>query len=330
MLEGFDFNKNIYIIYGPTVTGKTDLALHLAKKFNGELISADSRQVYKGLDIGSGKLSIEQLNDSTIKRLSNIWIVDGIKIHGFDLVSPGIQFTVADFVKFANTAMIQIINRNKQPIIVGGTAFYIKSILDGIDTLGIPKDLKLRKKLEKLSVQDLYRKLLKVDINRAQKMNESDRANPRRLIRAIEITIYNKKQEIRNKKQAATIYNLKPKTYNLICLSAPNPYLYKRADYWLEERLKKGLIEEVKRLLDKKVDSIWLNNLGLEYRWITRFCLGNISQQQATDRLKGDIHNLIRKQKTWFTKFEKKRIFDISKKNWQEGIEKILQDCTII
>jgi len=125
-------------IYGPTVTGKTNLAIKLAHKFNGELISADSRQVYKRLNIGTGKVSFE----SKIEKHDKYWVVDGVKINGFDSVKPGEQFTAADFVKFANNSIIKIIKLNKLPIIVGGTGFYIKALIEGIDTLGIPANKK--------------------------------------------------------------------------------------------------------------------------------------------------------------------------------------------
>lgn len=305
------------VIYGPTVTGKTDLALHLAQKFNGELISADSRQVYKGLDIGTGKVSFE----SKISKHDKYWLVDGIKIHGFDLANPGQNFTAADFIKFASTKIKQIVKRQKLPIVVGGTGFYIKALIDGIESLGIGRDQKLREKLQKLSVNKLFNQLTKLNKDRAKQMNESDRANPRRLIRAIEIAL--------SKQKATNTYNLKSKTYNLICLSAPNDYLYRRANIWLEKRLKMGLIDEVKQLLDKRIDPIWLDDLGLEYRWISRLCLGKITKEETVSQLIGDIHKFIRRQKTWFKKFEDARIIDISKKSYQVKIDKIISDCTI-
>ena len=143
------------VLYGPTVTGKTNLALQLARKYQGELISADSRQVYKNLDIGTGKIDFE----SKIEKHDGYWIVDGIRVNGFDLVNPGKQFTAADFVKFASTALIRISEVGKQSIVVGGTGFYIKALIDGIGSMGIPADQKLRSKLEKLSPADLFKKL---------------------------------------------------------------------------------------------------------------------------------------------------------------------------
>src|SRR3989344_4979412 len=128
--------RRALIIYGPTATGKTDLALNLAKKFNGELISTDSRQVYKGLDIGTGKVSF----GSKVEKHQGFWVVNGIKIHGFDLVNPDEQFTAADFLKSAVTSVIQITEEKKLPIMVGGSGFYIKTLINGLGSIGIPAD----------------------------------------------------------------------------------------------------------------------------------------------------------------------------------------------
>src|SRR3990167_10582331 len=125
--------KQVLIIYGPTQTGKTDLALQLAKKYNGELISADSRQVYKGLDIGSGKVGFSDV----ISKHHGYWTVNGVRINGFDLADPGQQFSAADFLKLANSSISRITKLKKLPIIVGGTGFYIKALLDGIGSIGI-------------------------------------------------------------------------------------------------------------------------------------------------------------------------------------------------
>ena len=153
------------VIYGPTATGKTALAIDLAKKYDGELISADSRQVYKNLDIGTGKVSFQ----SEVEKHSGYWIVDGIRINGFDLVKPQAPFSSANFIKFASAKALKIAGRKKLPIIVGGTGFYIKAFLEGLGTIGIEADKKLRLKLEKLSVVVLQQKLQKHIINFHQK-----------------------------------------------------------------------------------------------------------------------------------------------------------------
>lgn len=310
------------VIYGPTATGKTDLAIKLAKKLNGELISADSRQVYKGLDIGTGKVSFE----SQVIKGNGYWIVDGVKIHGFDLVDPGEQFTAADFVKFANSSIIQKLAENKLPIIVGGTAFYIKSQLDGIGSSGIGANPKLRQKLEKLSTSQLFQKLLMLDPKRALKMNDSDRKNPRRLVRAIEIASSSLPTSDVSTDTSWHTSEVK-KDCLIIGLTAPNEYLYQKVDKWLDTRMDHGLEKEISALIEKGVNQKWLDNLGLEYRWLSRYLLKKVSKEEAIERLKGDIHNFIRRQKTWFNKFPNIKLFDISSKNWRDKLEKTVEVC---
>lgn len=305
-------------VFGPTATGKTDLAINLAKKFNGELISADSRQVYKNLDIGTGKVSFE----SKAEKHYGYWIVDGVKINGFDLVEPGQDFSVANFLKSTHTSVIQITELGKLPIVVGGTGFYIKSLLEGIGSIGISQNPELRKKLQKLNTEELFQKLLMINRNRAKSMNESDRANPRRLIRAIEIVSHRSPFQSSKLPHRQTGHPTIQHNYLLLGLTAPNQFLYERADKWLETRLKKGLIEEVNSLINQKVNTSWLKNLGLEYRWLTRYVLGEIDYNYAISRLKGDIHSYIRRQKTYFNQFKKIEIFDISKSNWKNELEK--------
>ncbi|MBI2599244.1 tRNA (adenosine(37)-N6)-dimethylallyltransferase MiaA [Candidatus Curtissbacteria bacterium] len=310
------------VIYGPTATGKTNLAIKLAKKFNGELISADSRQVLRGLDIGTGKVSF----DVKVEKHKGFWIVDGIKIRGFDLANPGEPFSVADFLYHTSASMIQITKANKLPIIVGGTGFYIKAFIDGINSIGIPADQKLRSKLEKLSAAELYQNLKELDRKRAELMNQSDRQNPRRLIRAIEIALHNQKQ-VAGKRKQSTRNHLPATNYLLIGLTAPNNFLYSKVDKWLQTRLDRGLIEEVRSLLDQGIDPDWLDNLGLEYRWLTRYLKGQVARDIAVERLKGDIHNFTRRQKTWFKQFKRIKLFDITEKNWQDKLEKTLHVC---
>ncbi len=318
--------KRTLIIFGPTVTGKTSLAIKLAKKLNEEIVSADSRQVYKNLDIGTGKVSF----DSKTEKYNGYWQVDGVKTYGFDIAMPGQAFSVANFIDFASRTIKTIEKQNKIPIIVGGTGFYIKSLLYGIDSIGIAANKRLRKLLEKEKVEDLYKRLEALNQIRAQSMNASDRANPRRLIRAIEIASY--KSTFKNSninyqpfiltKEGPTIYPDKGRTnISIIGLSAPNNYLFKKADNWLDLRIKKGLIEEVDSLLAQNIPAVWLDSLGLEYRWISRYLLNKIDKNIAIERLKGDIHSLIRRQKTYFSQFKDIQIYDITQKNWNQQLE---------
>jgi tRNA dimethylallyltransferase len=162
--------KKVLIICGPTATGKTTLAARLAKKFKGELISADSRQVYKGMDIVTGKDKPQ-----------------GVIIHGLDLVKPDQEFSAAHFVKVASTLINQISKRKKLAIIVGGTGLYLDSLINPPQTLTIKPNWSLRKKLEQKSIHYLQQQLKKLNPSKWRQMNHSDRLNPRRLIRAIEV-----------------------------------------------------------------------------------------------------------------------------------------------
>ena len=300
------------LIYGPTATGKTDLAIKLAKKYNGELISADSRQVYKDLDIGTGKVSF----DSKVEKHSGYWIVDGVKINGFDIAKTGEDFTLYNFLKFAKSTAKKIKAKGKVPIIVGGTGFYVNSFLKGVDLIGVSRNPELRSMLEKHSREELYQKLMVIDKKRAQSMNKSDRLNPRRLIRAIEIAMTNKKSSKNPDYQPLTA------DYLLIGLTAPNSFIFDKVDKWLDKRVRKGLIEEVSALIDKGISPVWLENLGLEYKWITRLVLKKASKTESIKRLKGSIHSFVRRQKTWMNKFDNIKTYNVSKKNWQQKLQK--------
>lgn len=299
------------IVYGPTATGKTALGMSLANKYQGAIISADSRQVYKGLDIGSGKVSF----DDKVEKYRGYWLVNGVKIYGFDLCPPGKGFTAADFINATISSLAKIEHEDKLPIIVGGTGFYVKSLLGGLQSFGIPANENLRADLDKQTKDQLKDQLKKVDKKKFDSMNTSDINNPRRLIRAIEIAL--------DPSNSKGIKPLVTKAH-VIGLTASNSYLYKKSDAWLQTRLDSGLIEEIENLIKKKTSIVWLEGLGLEYRWITRYLTGKLSYGQAINSLIGDTHDLIRRQKSWFKKFEGIKIYDIEDKNYQEKLEKDL------
>ena len=168
-------DKKIIIISGPTASGKTGLALKLVKELGGELISADSRQIYQQMNIVTGK----DLSEDAKLNEEGFYDFDGVKVWGLDLVKPDQNFDVSDFVKYAQEKIKEIQSRSKLPIIVGGTVFWIRSLLNPPETLGMPQDQALRKELSKLNVKELQRELTKVDIDKFSSMNNSDRNNPR-------------------------------------------------------------------------------------------------------------------------------------------------------
>jgi tRNA dimethylallyltransferase len=184
----------LLVICGPTATGKTGLGLHLAKKFDGELVSADSRQVYKGMDIGTGKdlpvnAKWQMTNVKSDEKRIGFYRVSKVRVWGYDLVSPKERFSVADYIRIATTIIKDVWNRGRLPILVGGTGLYIKGVIEGIPTASVPRNESLRKSLGDKGVKDLFEMLARVDPIKAASMNISDRKNPRRLIRAIEVAM---------------------------------------------------------------------------------------------------------------------------------------------
>ncbi|OGG06130.1 tRNA (adenosine(37)-N6)-dimethylallyltransferase MiaA [Candidatus Gottesmanbacteria bacterium RIFCSPHIGHO2_01_FULL_42_12] len=215
-------DKTIFII-GPTATGKTKLGVELAKKFNGEIISADSRQVYKYMDIGTGKDLLEYKD---------------IKYWGIDLCDPDYDFNVSEFRKYAIKAIKDISGRGKVPIIVGGTGFYVRAILKPWETMDIRPDENLRERLESLSITKLQEELKEKDIKKWERMNESDRLNTRRLVRAIETV-----------GKIASSQAPRNDTKNLIIgLTASYDLLYERIDKRVDQRIKNGMAEEKEKL----------------------------------------------------------------------------------
>jgi tRNA dimethylallyltransferase len=312
--------KKILVICGPTATGKTDCGIKLAKKFDGELISADSRQVYIGMDIGTGKFSF----GDKFKKFKGKWFLNDVWIHGYDLVEPDEQFSVADFVDFFQKTATKIWQKGKLPILVGGTGFYIKAVLDGIGTLGVPQDLRLRKRLENLGLEELQEKLRNFDPKKWKMMNESDRKNPRRLIRAIEIALSSQQPETRDQRIKTLDAGGGRLDALLIGLSAPRNFLYQRTDHWVEERLKGGLIKETKNLIKKDYKDATCMQ-GIIYGSTIDFLDGKLTKLELDEKLKGEMHDYIRRQLTWFKKDKRIIWFDIRERNWQDRLEKLIQ-----
>lgn len=267
---------NLIVILGPNASGKTSLSIKLAKKFHGEIISADSRQVYKGMDIGTGKVTKKEMS--------------GIPHYLLDVASPKKIFTVTEYKKLAEKAIDKVYKRNKIPFMVGGTGFYIQSITDGISIPEVKPDWKLRKKLEKKSAEELFSMLKEKDKRRALNI---DKHNKRRLIRALEIII----------KTGKPIPSIKiyPK-YNVLFLGVKrsDKELKQLIEKRLLERLKHGMIKEVEKL--KKSGLSWkrLESFGLEYRYISLYLQKKIDYDEMVLRLQKEIEHYAKRQMTWF------------------------------
>lgn len=312
----------LLIICGPTATGKTNLALSLAKKFNGELLSADSRQVYKGMDIGTGKdLPREFRMKNSELRIKNKRIdyySDGkTRIWGLDLVRPDKDFSVGAFIKYAIPIILDITRRGKLPIVVGGTGLYIQALLSPIDTAHILSDENLRNKLATYSVSDLQKLLQTYDADRFMAMNNSDRNNSRRLIRAIEVA-----QSTQNKANEAG--GLMPYYQEIqplsICLTMSLPKLFARISVRVNKRIKQGIIREIEELRARGYtwDMPALSAIG--YREWQPYCSKTQSYEDTIATWIRHEQQYAKRQLTWFKKQQSLQWVDTKKKGWKKEV----------
>jgi tRNA dimethylallyltransferase len=287
----------IIAILGPTASGKTELAIKLAKKFNGEIVSADSRQVYKGMDIGTAKPTKKEMK--------------GIPHHLLNVASPKRKFTVAQYRKLALKAIEKIQKKGKIPFLVGGTWFYIKAIVDGLVIPEVPPNWKLRRELEKKSPKELYKILKKLDPKRAKTI---EKENKRRLIRAIEIC-----KKIG--KVPPLRFNPLPYPVLMIGIKRKKKELKERIKKRFFEWLKEGLILEVIRLRKMGVSFKRIEEFGMHYREIAKYLKGEISEKEMIENSIREIQNYGKKQINWFKK--DKRI------NWVKNLreaEKLVKE----
>jgi tRNA dimethylallyltransferase len=291
----------IIVILGPTATGKSDLAVLVAKKLNGlqhgrttfgqgEIISADSRQVYKGLDIGTGKITAREMQ--------------GIPHHLLDVANPKKVFTVDEWKKLTEKAIGEIIARGNTPIIVGGTGFYIQSIVDNIVLPHVPPNTALRKKLEKKSVEELFATLKQIDPARAKSITkEQGNKNPVRLIRAIEIaTALGKVPKIKKQKSQYDFVH--------IGLTSSPEILKEKIHTRLLARLKKGMVAEAQKLYSDGLSYKRMRSLGLEYGALADLLEKNITKQELISRLDREIVQYAKRQMTWFKRDKRIHWFD--------------------
>lgn len=271
----------LIIILGPTATGKSDLAVEIARQHNGEVVSADSRQVYRGLDIGSGKITKREMR--------------GIPHYLLDVADPKRQFSVAQYQRLASRAISDIIKRGKTPIVCGGTGFYIQAIIENTILPEVPPNPTLRKELAHKTTEELFTLLTTLDPARAQTI---DARNPVRLLRAIEIA-----SALGHVPRPATT----PSPYNIlqIGLTLPHDALREKIHIRLTKRLRQGMVAEGKRLHKDGLSWKRMRELGLEYRALADLLTETITREEMKQRIVTESFQYAKRQMTWFKRDKK-------------------------
>ena len=274
----------LIVILGTNASGKSGLGVELAKKYGGEIVSADSRQVYRGLDLGSGKITPEE--------------TQGVPHHLIDVCDPGDFFSMADFQRLAYAAIDDILARGRVPFLVGGTGLYVDAVADGYMLSLRAPDLALRARLETYETPALYEML-------KEKLPDTDvdPKNRNRVMRALE-------------RLAADDYHpgRRSPRYETLKLGVtwPREILKKRIDQRLEKRLQAGMAEEVRGLINDGVSPEFLMKLGLEYRYLSQYLLGRWTYDQMVDELGRAIKRFAKRQMTWFRREENLHWLDMS------------------
>lgn len=298
----------LLVLTGPTAVGKTKLSISLAKAINGEIISADSMQVYRHMDIGSAKIRKEEM--------------EGVPHYLVDVLEPEEEFHIVKFQQMAKEAMKEIYSRNKIPILVGGTGFYIQSVTKDIDFTEAEQENSYRQELETLALEKgsafLHEKLREVDPQSAEEIHEN---NVKRVIRALEFYEQNGfpiSQHNAEQKQRQSPYQLA-----YFVLNAPRPLLYERIDRRVDEMIQEGLVKEVQTLKERGCHRGMVSMQGLGYKEILDYLEGNCSLEEAVRILKRDTRHFAKRQITWFKREED--VTWVNKDDFDYNEEKILE-----
>lgn len=293
-------SNKIIVIVGPTAVGKTYVSIELAKKLGTEIISADSMQIYKGMDVGTAKIKTEEMQ--------------GIKHHMIDLIYPDENYSVSDFKSEAEKNIDEMILRGKVPVIVGGSGLYVNSLIYDLDFSNAKSNEKLRDYYtyyHKEHGEDaLYEKLKKIDPESAEKIHKN---NVKRVIRALEV------YDLTGRKFSETNTDIRKKSskydFILIGLSMDRKILYERINQRVDKMINEGLVEEVKSLLDKGFEKNLISMQAIGYKEIIEFLEGNITFEEAVNILKQNTRHFAKRQFTWFLKDENVKWFDIEDVN---------------
>ena len=299
--------EKIVVICGPTASGKTSLSIELAKKINGEIVSADSMQIYKEMNIGTAKTTIEEMQ--------------GIKHYLLDFVSPEERYSVADYKKDAKIAIKEIINKGKTPIVVGGTGLYIDSLIYEIEYPNIEFDEEYRRKLEKRvktdGLESLYKEAKEIDPLAIQKISPNDEKRILRILEIYKVTGKTKtQQEIESRKKTVEY------DYKVFALNWDRALLYERINKRVDLMIQQGLVKEVEGILErhKKFPTAMQ---GLGYKEVVQYLNGEISELEMIDKIKMETRRYAKRQLTWFRK-NKQSVWLNGEDNLKNNINTIL------
>ena len=277
--------NKLIILAGPTASGKTSVSIDLAKKLGGEIISADSMQVYKYMDVGTAKISVEEMQ--------------GVKHHLIDVLDPKEDFNIVKFQNMVKCSIEEIVKNGHIPILVGGTGFYIQSVIYDIDFNNEDDNSSVRKKLEEeydtLGADFMHEKLKKIDIVSAQNIHKN---NKKRIIRAIEYFLINNEpisshNEVQREKKS-------PYDYRFFVLNPPRDILYERINKRVDIMLENGLVDEVKKLREMGLSTANISMQGIGYKEIIEYLDGEVSLETAIENIKQNTRHMAKRQVTWF------------------------------
>ena len=298
----------VYVICGPTASGKTALSIELAKKIGGEIVSCDSMQIYKEMNIGTAKPTIQEMQ--------------GIKHYMIDIISPDERYSVADYKKQAKQAIREIINNGKIPIIVGGTGLYVDSLIYEIEYQDIEFDEQYRNELEKREklegLKSLYEEAKKIDPQALEKISENDKKRIMRILEIYHATGKNKTEQEKKSREKEVEFD-----YKVYAISWDREILYDRINRRVDIMIQQGLIEEVEKIY-KKYKKFPTAMQGLGYKEVVQYLENKITKEEMIEKIKMETRRYAKRQLTWFRK-NKQTIWLNGKDEIQNNIKIILE-----
>ena len=299
--------QKVVVICGPTASGKTALSIELAKRINGEIVSADSMQIYDEMNIGTAKPDQEEMQ--------------GIKHYLIGNIKPTKRYSVSEFKKDAISAIKEIISKEKMPIVVGGTGLYVNSLVYGIDYPEIQTNLEYRKELEKIveekGLQYLFEKAIEIDKEAMKNISPNDK---KRILRVLEI--YKETGKTKTELERESRKNGIPYDYKIFAINMPREILYDRINRRVDIMIEKGLIDEVSSLYEKYGESLLTSMQAIGYKEVVEFLKGNCTKEEMIEKIKMETRRYAKRQLTWFRKIENIQ--------WLDGLNDIQNNVNII